>query len=212
MIPFRGGHQNASGSRTGLGSGFGGAVRYLLEGRRDAPIAEAERVTWSSTRNLLVSDPEKAAWHMRQWASQRKRVRKPVYHFGVSLAPQGGAAGLPAAEHLTQKQWEAVGERMLTALGLEDHQAVLAVHHDRDHEHLHVVVNRVGPDVSLPVWEPHFDALTLQAAAREIELQYGLVVVPTARDKALEAKKEMGQSRRERERPLCQAGSRGCSR
>ncbi len=193
MIPFRGGRLLPSGQRNGLGSGFGGAIKYLLHGRRDAPIDTAERVAWSQTRNLPVEDPKHGAWYMRQWAAQRPRVQKPVYHFGASLAP---------GEHLTQEQWEAVAERMLTALGLEDHQAVLALHHDRDHEHLHIVVNRVGPDPTLPAWEPRFDALTLQGVAREVERDYGLRVVPTLRDQALEAKKEAGLPARERERPF----------
>ncbi len=90
MIPFRGGQQLANGRRTGLGSGFGGVVAYLMQGRREDLELAAEaagRVAWTSTRNLPVDDPDQAALWMRAWANQNPRVKKPVYHFGASLAP-----------------------------------------------------------------------------------------------------------------------------
>ena len=64
MITFRGGQQLATGRRNGLGSGFGGVIAYLMHGRReDLELAAeaAERVAWTSTRNLPDEDPEEAA-------------------------------------------------------------------------------------------------------------------------------------------------------
>ena len=82
------------------------------------------------------------------WANQNPRVKKPVYHFGASLAPD---------EHLSRQQWGHVADRLLERLGLEEHQVILALHNDRDHEHIHIVVNRVGPDGR--AWKPDFDVL-----------------------------------------------------
>ncbi len=174
MIPFSGGRQLSNGRRTGLGSGFGGVVSYLMEGRREdlALVADAgDRVAWTSTRNLPVDEPQQAALWMRAWANQNPRVREPVYHFGASLAPD---------ESLTREQWEHVADRMLERLGLEDHQAFIALHRDRDHEHVHIAANRVGPD--LRVWKPSYDVFKQQDAARELERELGLRVVPTRRD------------------------------
>ncbi|MCP3916564.1 MAG: relaxase/mobilization nuclease domain-containing protein, partial [bacterium] len=174
MIPFSGGQQLANGRRTGLGSGFGGVVAYLMHGRRedlDLAAEAADRVAWTSTRNLPVEEPEHAALWMRAWAEQNLRVKKPVYHFGAALAPD---------EHLSRQQWEHVADRMLEGLGLSEHQAFIALHQDRDHEHIHIAVNRVGPDTR--VWKPSFDVFKQQDAARELERELGLRVVPTLRD------------------------------
>ena len=55
MITFRGGQQLANGRRTGLGSGFGGVVAYLMEGRREDLAEAAGRVAWTEIRNLPVA-------------------------------------------------------------------------------------------------------------------------------------------------------------
>ena len=198
MIPFRGGQQLATGRRTGLGSGFGGVIAYLMHGRReDLKLAAdaAERVAWSTTRNLPVEDPDQAALWMRAWANQNPRVKKPVYHFGASLAP---------GEHLSREQWESVADRMLEGLGLQEHQAFIALHQDRDHEHIHLAVNRVGPDGR--VWKPSYDALKQQDVARLMERELGLQVVPTHRDLRLELKEANGirRPRREIEKPFAE--------
>ncbi len=174
MIPFSGGSQLSNGRRTGLGSGFGGVVAYLMHGRQaDLELAAgaADRVAWTATRNLPVEEPDHAALWMRAWANQNQRVKQPVYHFGAALAPD---------EHLTREQWEVVVDRMLERLGLSEHQAFIALHQDRDHEHIHIAVNRVGPDTR--VWKPSFDVFKQQDAARELERELGLRVVPTLRD------------------------------
>ncbi len=196
VITFRGGQQLANGRRTGLGSGFGGVVAYLTEGRREElelATEVADRVAWTEIRNLPVDDPDQAAVWMRVWANQNPRVKKPVYHFGASLAPD---------EHLSREQWGMVADRLLERLGLEEHQAVIALHTDRDHEHIHIAVNRVGPDGR--AWKPDFDALKAQDAARGLERELGLRVVPTKRDLRLEQLKVKRESpdRREVEKPF----------
>ena len=198
MITFRGGQQLANGRRTGLGSGFGGVIAYLMEGRREElelAADAAERVAWTDTRNLLVEDPDHVAFFMRAWADQNPRVKKPVYHFGAALAPD---------EHLSRDQWGRVADRLLERLGLEEHQAFIALHTDCDHQHIHIAVNRVGPDGR--AWKPSYDALKQQAAARELERDLGLRIVPTKRDQRLEQRQASGagSERREIEKPFAQ--------
>ncbi|MCP3960791.1 MAG: AAA family ATPase [bacterium] len=196
MIPFNGGQQLSTGRRTGLGSGFGGVIAYLMHGKReDLELAAeaADRVAWTATRNLPVEEPEHAALWMRAWANQNVRVKQPVYHFGASLAPD---------EHLSREQWEHVADHMLERLGLTEHQAFIALHRDRAHQHIHIAVNRVGPDTR--VWKPGWDVFKKQDAARELERELGLRVVPTRRDLRLEQRRANGVrlQRREVEKPF----------
>ncbi len=89
----------------------------------------------------------------------------PLYH--VSINWQEG-------EHPTAKQAEKACLHVMKSLGFDECTAVWALHQDTDNDHVHLVVNRVRPDVPhkvIPV--PGWDFLTLDKAMREIELEQG---------------------------------------
>jgi Ti-type conjugative transfer relaxase TraA len=161
VTTFKGGRKSSTGHRTGLGRSFGGLVSYLQRGPRDHP--NPARVAWSSTRNLDTEDPAEAAQLMRYAASENPRVKEPVYHFGLSLAE---------GEHLTREQWEDAAGRVLAAMGLADHQAVLIAHRDTEKEHVHIVVNRIGDDGL--AWRPFRDMTKAHEAIPGIEIGFGL--------------------------------------
>src|SRR4051794_8344182 len=105
---------SSGGKRSGLGSGFGSLVSYLKHGKGDS-LPNPERVGWVSYRNLDgITDPTLAGRLMRAHAEENPRVERPVYHFGLSLAP---------GEHLTPEQWDVAVDRLLERLGLAEHQA-----------------------------------------------------------------------------------------
>ncbi len=175
MITFNGGHKNTSGRQTGLASSFATVIREVRYRRRrngGATGARADLTAWITIRNLPVREPDQVAYWMRAWANQNFRVKWPVYHFGISLAP---------GEHLLQEQWEYVVDRMFEALGLTEHQALIALRPDGDNERLRIVVNRVGPDAR--TWKPAWDVFKRQAVARAMERELGLRRVPTRRDR-----------------------------
>lgn len=66
-------------------------------------------------------------------------VKEPFSHWVLSWNPD---------ERLSQDQIFEAGRRFLTKIGydLDQHQAVLAIHGDTKHQHLHIAVNRVGID------------------------------------------------------------------
>ncbi len=66
------------------GQSFRSLARYLTVGRDgDA----ADRVAWTSARNLPTDDPALAARLMGATAALSDRVQKPVYHLVVSFDP-----------------------------------------------------------------------------------------------------------------------------
>ncbi len=162
MIAFKGGSRSRRGARTGLGKDFTGLVAYLIRGSMSE--VDPHRVAWISYRHLDgVAEPAPAAQIMRACAGQRLRAAKPVYHFGLSLPP---------SDHLDPEQWDQAIDHVLLCLGLCGHQALVVAHGDTEHEHVHVVVNRVGED-GRP-WRPDYDNLKLLAAIRDIEIEFGL--------------------------------------
>ena len=161
------------------GTSFGGLSDYLVHGRSTSPepgLQEYllgrgqghERVEWSETRNLPTDNPRDAGRLMQATAAQNHRVEKPVYHLILS-ADQG--------EELTRDDWRKIVDRVLTRLGLEEHQALIVAHNDTDHRHVHLMVNTVHPE-HLKVWSNSHDYARIEKILRHLEREMGLREVP----------------------------------
>lgn len=147
------------------GTGFRALAAYLVRGRTGL---EEGRIGWASPRNLPTADPELAATLMRATAAQNVRVEKPVYHLGLAFDP---------GDPVDRAAMERVADRVLGALGLSEHQALIVAHQDRAHPHVHVLVNRVHPETGR-VWDRWQDMPAIQAVLRAEERALGLRVVP----------------------------------
>jgi hypothetical protein len=109
-------------------------------------------VLWSDTRNLISQADE--AWFemfatvrdqaaLKAQSGQSARGRKntnPVLHMTLSWA----IGETPTPEHMRETALSS-----LKAMGLDAHQAVLAAHSDKDHLHLHIVVNTIHPETGM---------------------------------------------------------------
>ena len=143
---------------------FGALARYLANGRTgDNP----ERVAWSTSRNLPTDEPELAGKIMRATAAQNLRVDKPVYHLALSFDPN---------DVVDRATMERVADRVIAALKLQEHQVLIVSHGDRDHPHMHLLINRVHPETGL-VWNRWQDRAVIQQVLREEEQALGLRVV-----------------------------------
>jgi hypothetical protein len=138
---------------------------YLVAGRSGT---ERDRVAWSASRNLPTDDPQLAAKIMRATAAQNARVDKPVYHLALSFDPN---------DRVDRATMERVADRVLAALQLQDHQVVIVAHKDREHAHVHLLVNRVHPETG-KVWSRWQDQRIVQQVLREEERALGLRQVP----------------------------------
>lgn len=106
---------------------------------------------------------ETAAAEMNMVATQNRRCNDAVYHFILSWREH---------EVPTNAQIFESAQHCLTALGLEGHQYVTAIHQDTDNTHCHVAVNRVNPTTykAANMWN---DAEKLQKSCRILERRYG---------------------------------------
>lgn len=159
------------------GSGFKGVVSYLETGYgKDA----SGRVEWSQVRNLASEDMKLSASIMRHTANQSVRCKKPVYHMAISW---------PEGDNVNKEIMEQVAERTLNDIGLAEHQALIVAHNDTDHEHIHMVVNRVHPETG-KAWATSHDRKRIMESLRSQEKELGLQYVPnrlTDFEKAKEA-------------------------
>jgi len=131
------------------GTSFKGACGYILH---DAQKTSRDRVLWSATQNLISKADD--AWFemfattrdqaaLKEQSGHSARGRKntnPVLHMTLSWA----VGESPTPEHMRETALSS-----LKAMGLEAHQAVMAAHCDKDHLHLHIVVNTIHPETGI---------------------------------------------------------------
>jgi hypothetical protein len=145
-------HQRAV---SAAGATFEGGVTYA-----SAP----EKAAWVHLRG--VTSVETAAIEMEAVAVLSARCRDPVYHLIIAYAKH---------ERPTREQVVSDAERLLKAIGMDDHQYVLAAHKDTDDFHAHVIANRVGPDGRANVlWR---ERITRERVGAEISAERGWDIV-----------------------------------
>lgn len=149
-----------------LGTGFKGAVLYLLHGHLDN--LDPDRMDWIETRNLPTDDPLAASRIMAATARDRRTKQKPVYHFSISFDYDD-----PVDRALMLR----VADRLLSDLKMQGCQALMVAHRDRAHAHIHIVVNRIHPE-DLTVWSNWNDYRRIERSLRAQEAEHGLRVVP----------------------------------
>ena len=140
------------------GGSFRGLVTYLTSGR-----GKAERVGRVSLTNCVSSDVPSAVLEVENHHGRNRRAQHTTYHLLLSFREE------PAPDVL-----RAIEERACAALGFADHRRVSVVHHDTDHLHVHVAIDRLHPVTHKGHWPP-FSKLVLDRACVQLEQEFGLL-------------------------------------
>ena len=124
------------------GRSFHGLLAYILHDLQHATTSE--RVMVTAMFNLLAETFDIAADEMRNMVRRtlaaRRTGQRPdrlAFHFILSWHEDDH----PTAAHMIETARSA-----LAALGLGEHQAVIAGHDDTDKPHVHVAVNIIHPE------------------------------------------------------------------
>ena len=157
------------------GTSFKEACWYILH---DVGTDTTERVLWADTLNIL-SAPEDAwfemfAVHRDQAELKRqsghdargRKNTKPVLHYTLSWA----AGDNPSPEHMRETALSS-----LKAIGFEQHQVLMAAHSDKDHPHVHLIVNTIHPETGLTA-PLKYSKEALSRWAEAYERQHGIHV------------------------------------
>ena len=101
------------------------------------------------------------------------RLKKAVYHSSLSL---------PKTERLEDTTWSLLAHDYLEGMGFKDSQYVVYRHHDRDHDHIHIVASRIkitdGKTVS-----DSWDYARSEKLIRELEHKYKLTPTVSSKEK-----------------------------
>ncbi len=178
------------------GKGFRGALEYDLKKGR---VIDS---------NMAGQNPRELAAEFGEIRKLRPTVGKAVLHVSLSAAP---------GEKLTDEQWREIGQRYLRGMGLTNNQYLITRHTDTEHEHVHILVNRIGFDGQ--VVSDSMDWRRQEAIMREVERDLGLRPVAPSIEagRAAPTKGEIehairtGQpSARQQLQQLCDACAQGC--
>lgn len=138
------------------GSGFRGALEYDLQKEKGHVL----------DTNMEGDNVRDLAAEFGEIRKLRPNLHKAVLHTSIAAAP---------GEKLTDDQWRQIGHRYLDGMGFTDNQFVITRHTDTDHEHIHILANRIRFDGNV-VSDSH-DWRRQESLMRELEKDYGLVQV-----------------------------------
>lgn len=142
------------------GRGFRGALEYSLK----------ESKGFLLDTNMGGNTPRTLAREFGQIRGLRPELTRPVHHVSIALPP---------GERLPDEQWQAIGRAYLEGMGFTNNQYVMARHTDADHEHIHILVNRITPDGKLV--SDSKDYQRQEQIMRQLEKEYGLTRLRRAR-------------------------------
>ncbi|MDR2935965.1 MAG: relaxase/mobilization nuclease domain-containing protein [Rikenellaceae bacterium] len=114
------------------GKSFCGCVRYVMN--EGAEVLAAEGV--------LADD---AASITRDFAIQRSgrpEIKQPVGHIAVAFSPEDSS-------RLTSDFMLTLAHEYMREMGISNTQYIVVRHHNTDHEHFHIVYNRIDNDLKL---------------------------------------------------------------
>lgn len=81
--------------------------------------------------------------------------------------------GFPPGENPSEAALRDIEERLCAGLGFGEHQRVSAVHHDTDHMHIHIAINKIHPTRNT-IHEPYQSYRKLADMCEMLEEEHGL--------------------------------------
>ena len=123
-----------------IGKSFGGCLRYCLEDKKmknniDKMIMKnrAEILQY----NLCFGDKVELIQQFNEVKRLNAKQSKPVMHITLSLA---------SGEQLSKQQLSQIANHCAEDLGFDKNQFIAVEHNDTEHQHFHIVVNRINFD------------------------------------------------------------------
>ncbi len=121
-----------------IGKSFGGCIAYCLEdkkmkGNEHEPLMH-NRATILKMNNCFGSKGQLIK-QFKEAKCLNPKLSKPVMHITLGLAP---------GEFLEEGKLIEIAEHCAESFGFTDNQYLAVEHRDTDHQHIHIVANRIG--------------------------------------------------------------------
>ena len=109
------------------GRGFQGVVNYVLD-KKNSQLLYGEGVRFKDKESIIQSFTTQSKLNLK--------ITKPVAHISLDFSLQD-------KQKLTDELMVTIVQEYLKNMGYENTQYIIARHHDTDHPHIHLVVNRI---------------------------------------------------------------------
>ncbi|WP_198648270.1 relaxase/mobilization nuclease domain-containing protein [Cyanothece sp. BG0011] len=123
--------------------------------------------------NVAFNDPVNIAREFRRGQALHRTINRYVWHTSLSTAKD---------ENLDNETWKKIAQDYLREMGFDKHQYVVYRHTDADHNHIHIVANRISI-VDGSAVDDAWSKYRTEAAIRKLESAYNLQVVEPSRGK-----------------------------
>jgi hypothetical protein len=143
------------------GRGFRGVLNYDLNQEKGVML----------DTNMAGENARELAQEFGVIRQLRPNLNKAVLHVSLSAAE---------GEKLTDEQWREIGQAYLKGMDLDNNQFVMTRHTDTDHEHIHLIANRIK--FNGEVTSDSQDYKRQEVIMRQIEKDYGLQAVAPSKD------------------------------
>ncbi|WP_422358588.1 relaxase/mobilization nuclease domain-containing protein [Reichenbachiella sp.] len=151
-----------------IGKSFGGCIRYCLNPKKGAEILDQH--------GLFGLNPKDIIHQFDVIRSQKPGLKSPVWHTPISFAH---------SDKVDDQLMIRIAKDYLTEMNLQDNQYLIVKHKDTKHEHMHIVINRIGfaGDVARD-WKCRYKT---KLAMQKLEKKYQLVIAEQQGNKRKEA-------------------------
>lgn len=139
------------------GSDFKGVVDYILNDKKQAEIVGSD--------GLRIRDQQSIINGFVMQQGLRPDVSKPVYHISLDFSVQD-------KEHINNEFMNTVAREYMERMGISNTQYFVARHHDREHPHVHICINRIDNDGKLI--STNNDRKRSTRICKELTLKHGL--------------------------------------
>lgn len=143
------------------GRGFRGVLNYDLNEEKGEMLET----------NMAGQNARELAQEFGEIRKLRPNLNKAVLHVSLSAA---------IGDELSNEQWREIGRTYLKGMDLDNNQFVMTRHTDTDHDHIHIVANRIK--FSGEVTSDSQDYKRQEVIMRQIERDYGLQQVAPSKD------------------------------
>lgn len=146
------------------GKSFRGALRYNLE-KMEHKGAEVLDTTFAKVTEKSIMR------EVTMVRMQRPNLQKYFYHTSLNFPPH---------EKISNEQMVQIARDYLIRNGFDQHQYIVFRHHDADHPHMHLLVNRIGYDGS--VVSDSNDYARSEKVLRQLEKEHRLTIVVSSKE------------------------------
>mgnify|MGYP003375531641 CR=1 FL=1 len=135
---------------------FGKIVNYTMKGNNKSKLLAIEGVRSDSKQHIAES--------FSCQAGLNTRIRTPVYHISLSFSKQDSAK-------LTDDLMVKIAGEYMEKMNIKNTQYIVVRHYDREHPHIHLVINRVDNDGK--TISDSNDRIRNNRVCRELTIKYG---------------------------------------